>query len=522
MELLALGGLAAIGYFMSKKPIGNRIAVQSTHKPLSEADVVSKRFEDARRPYETGVFSDRVFVDGLPPPMFKSRSLVHDEGVAFKKLELFTGSAGSQGGINLRLNKTEKGALFAPDENAAQVTFSGTSGNILFSDIDRDRYQAGVGNLQTGVSCTQQEREIPAIKQDPLFTYTPYVPHQKPGAHALPMPSDGLRISRPEPTDRAVEVKAAENRPRKVLPSTYGASMGTNAAGYDVYPNQAKRPDQVLLDSRTNRKNFESPYVGLGKAIVEEETASAQSTRKVEDRGQAIEYFGSGNRAFGPTDVLVPDSENYRRQNSSALPLGHAAASGVLLGASNGSSSLGEYQLRNKTGSDLSTGTAPRPFSVLGQQGPQDQGPMRPKRYGGEIEARINEVSRNMAGIDRMDPGESIKERFETGPVNTGVPVAAAIPQAYMDSTYASNAECNERAWVHDAPLRGATGNAPLGLGESEHKRCETTFDTTVLQPTVVANPETLPETLVATKDGCRVPVENAYVPLTMLSSSSS
>lgn len=514
MELLALGGLAAIGYFMSKKPIGNRIVAKDAQRPMAEADVVPKRFEDARRPYETGVFSDRVFVDGLPPPMFKSRSLVHDEGVSFKKLELFTGSAGTQGGINLRQNKSEKGPLFAPSENAAPVTFSGTSGNILFSDIDRNRYQAGVGNLQTGVSCTQQEREIPALQQDPLFTYTPYVPHQKPGAHALPMPSEGFQTMRPGP-DARVDSKAAENRPRKLLPSTYDVSLGANAAGRDVYPTQTRRPDQVLLDGRTNRKNSQA-YMGHGKAFVEEEPSAMTSTREVEDRGQAIEYFGSGSRTFGPQDIPVPEYENYRRQNSSVLPVGHAAATGVLLGAGTGAS-LGEYQLRNKTGSDLSTGTAPRPFSSLGQQGPADQGPMRPKRYGGEMESRMNAVSRNMVSADRVDPGETVKERFETGPVNVGVPGSGALPQAYMDSTFASNAECNERVFVLDAPLRGAIGNEPLGLGESEHKRCETTFDTTVLQPTVVANPGTLPETLVATKDGCRVPVENAYVPLTML-----
>jgi hypothetical protein len=518
MELLALGGLAAIGYFMSKRPVGNRFAAKDTHRPLSEQDVVPKRFEDAKSPYKTGVFSDRVFVEGMPPPMFKSRSLVHDEGVTFKKLELFTGSAGTQGGINLRQNKSEKGAIFSPLENAAPVSFSGTSGNILFSDIDRDRYQAGVGNLQTGVSCTTQEREIPALQQDPLFTYSPYIPHQKPGAHALPMPSEGFETRRPGADERPTEVKAAENRLRKDLPHTYDTALGANAAGRDVYPNQAKRPDQVLVDNRTNRKNFRE-YTGHGKSLVEEETSQMYLTREVEDRGQAIDYFGSGTRSFGPQDIPVPGSENYRRQNSSVLPVGHAAATGVL--PETGKATFGEYQLRNKTGSDLSTGSAPmrRPFSVMGQQGPADRGPMRPKKYGGEFEARLNEVSRNMNGTERLE-FDSIKERFETGPLNVGVPGSAALPQAYMDSTYASNAECNERVWVQDAPLRGATGDQPLGQGLTEHKRCETTFDTTVLQPTGVANPETLPETLVVTKDGCRVPVENAYVPLTMLQSS--
>ena len=56
MELLALGGLAAIGYYMSKKPIGNRVSATSTYKPLSEADVVPKRLEESRNPYKTGTF----------------------------------------------------------------------------------------------------------------------------------------------------------------------------------------------------------------------------------------------------------------------------------------------------------------------------------------------------------------------------------------------------------------------------------------------------------------------------------
>jgi hypothetical protein len=517
MELLALGGLAAIGYFMSKKPIGNRVSVNSTHKPLSESDVVPKRFEESKHPYKTGVFSDKVFIDGLPPPMFKSRSLVHDEASSFKKLELFTGSEGNQGGINLRQNKTEKGTIFAPAENVAPVTFSGTSGNILFSDIDRNRYQAGVGNLQQNVSCTTQERDIPALQQDPLFTYTPYVPHQKPGAHPLPMPSEGFQTKRPDAAARTVD-PSIDVRPRKVLPQTYATSHGANLAGRDVYQTQTIRSD-VLLDGRSNRKNVQA-YTGNAKFSVEEPATKVHDsngfTRYVEDRGNPIEYFGSGQRSFGPSSAMVPDYEGHRRQNLSAMHLGHGAATGVL--PETGKATFGEYQLRNKTGSDLSTGTEPRPFSVMGQQGPVDQGPMRPKRYA-EAEARMNGVSRNFHGVERLEPTAPIKERFETGPVNTGVPLAAAIPQAYMDSTFAQNAECNERAWVQDAPLRGAMGNKALDMGQSEHKRCEATFDTTVLQPTHVANPETLPETQVATKDGCRVPVENAYVPLTMLGS---
>ena len=517
MELLALGGLAAIGYYMSKKPIGNRVSVTSTHKPMAEADVVSKRFEESKHPYKTGTFSDKVFVEGLPPPMFKSRSLVHDPNMTFKKLELFTGADGAQGGINLRMNKTEKGALFAPAENAAPVTFSGTSGNILFSDIDRSRYQASVGFMQQNVSCTTQERDIPALQQDPLFTYTPYIPHQKPGAHPLPQPSDGFQLQRPDPHARTVEPSPQDLKPRKELLQAYDLLKGANPAGRDVYQTPTVRSD-VVLDGRSNRKNF-TEYAGHGKGYVEEEGTStvSQATRRVEDRGNPIEYFGSGQRSFGPTSVVTSESEvGNRRQNLSALHLGHGAAIGALPENGRGAS-LGEYQVRNKTGSDLSTGTMPRPFSSLGQQGPStDQTPMRPKKYA-EAEARMNAVPMNYPGLERMEPTASVKERFEMEPVNIGAPVAAAIPQAYMDSTFANNAECNERVWVQDAPLRGNTGNKALDMGQVEHKRSETVFDTTVLQPTVVANPGIVAGTLVATKDGCRVPVENMHLPLTML-----
>lgn len=505
MELLALGGLAAVGYFWStNRPITHRAQTIPKKPRMTEEDAVTKKFEAAKRPQQTGVFLNRHVVDEMPLPMFKSRTIAADPKVSYQKLELFTGNeGGAYGGISLRQPKTEKASLFSPVESRVPVTFSGSGGGV-YSDFDRSRYVAS--QLHQNVSCTEQMRDVPALKEDPTFSWTPMMPHHKPGSHPLPEPGDAPGGAKVVPV---VPQNTAELTKTKVrIPHTYDTVAGANP--HSAYAHLHSNNDTEMITGSLARKPQGIEYFGIADSYNNGELYAPpfQATRTT-DRAIAPNYVGPGTRQFNPGGERMPlPLGDARKQVVAPLAIGHAAATSVL----SSTETPQGFQERTKPNGEI-PGAPVREGAVFGFTHAVPTDTARGKANG-VLELPNNEYTRTTMTSERTVTSMYAKERDRHDAFNQGAPGAAAIPLATLDETFVKNAELNDRVLVTDPQVHATLAKEALDIGTVEAKQNEVVFDSTVLQPVHIGNPDRLKS---GYEIGQKAPEENVYLPPAMI-----
>lgn len=509
MELAALGGLALIGYYWSKAKkttaVQHRSKRVSFRKSVKEDDVVTKKFEEAKRPYETGVYANKHIVEDMPAPYFKSKTISQDPKVTYQKLELFTGRDGSAyGGISLKPPKVEVPAIFTPEESRVAVTYSGKGGQVS-SDFDRSRYVTS--RLHQNVSCTTQQRDVPALKADPLFTYTPYVPHQKVGPHPLPAPATGLATV---PKTKARDAEFTRDPMRERIPLRNEPIEGMNALSNYIFPHydpsKTDRDPGSLMGKPLGQDYFGGPAYAKANVLQQ-----PQETRTC-DRALKTDYMGSGIRQFGPTTDLPFPEHSDTRQTFDPLQPGHAAVTSVLPSQK---VDMTRFQERPKPNAGLE-GTTMR-TGLQGQHVPVAPYDEARGRTNGTFELPPNEYTRTTMTNQRATTCMYAKEREQKDPLNHGPPNAAAIPLAKPDRTFVANTECNDRVLVTNPHLHAAVANETLNPGVVENKKLEGAFESSVLQPLALGNPSRLQSADAQSRPYKKVSPENAYLPPAMI-----
>lgn len=325
MELLILGGLAATGYMLSKqKSIEERTQVLQNDysKVPTEAEVVGKRYQQAKKPYQTGVYANPHIVAD-PLPMFSSRRLnQNSQALKQPRLELFTGVS-AEGGMGLRVNKQEQSPLFKPEENMVAVSSGGTGGNP-YAALDTSRYVPSM--THQNVTCVPQVRDVNALRQDPLHRALPYAPHAKPAEMQYPSPTLGAAAV---PSVYANTLDRTDNRMRiKKVDPDENKHVIPGRAAYDY-----RQPGETHFYERATRKIQPGSYFGGPHHYTADGYENNRDTQasRTRDRSNEVEYYGSGVRVLGGQDTFHPAHQDRR---DTLDPLHPTAAVGHFVRAS--------------------------------------------------------------------------------------------------------------------------------------------------------------------------------------------
>lgn len=269
MELLAVAGLALLGRMLNAQSIHQRakprvvsaaedsIGVDEARR--AEADIVRERYEQAKRPYETGVFATKYLID-QPVPFRASRASNEDDQVKQGKLELFTGIQNGSATTGVRPNKREVAPLFRPEESMTLVDSSGSGGNPYLI-ASESRFVPGMyhSNLNPGV----RVRDAPL---DANFRVDYRMPHDK-KASELPFPTPanptvpfGGSAHPPPPAERM-----RPGRPQAAL----AAFDALNATPYANFAQAAApRPDAAPAIRDGPVPGFARDYFGPATGVV--------------------------------------------------------------------------------------------------------------------------------------------------------------------------------------------------------------------------------------------------------------
>lgn len=542
MELLIIGAISALGYALRQQPIQDRTRVVKVQRePADERKIVEQRFEQAKNPYQTGVYANKHLAHGEPllMPMFNSRNVQHKSSVTMNKLEMFTGTDSSLGGLGLRPHKTEKAPLFNPYENFVPVSFSGTGGNINYVS-DQDRFIPSTKHQ--GVSCVQGQMDAPL---DPLLNrYTPIMPHQKPSEFRNPHPATGgaaipaiHTLDMTEKTTRVTKRNAYE----QTLPNQF-----LNAK------NQIE--ERPMADTEFNKvnkvykRNAHLEYYGGPKHYAMDEYG-APCIEWTREGNQTFDYdyFGSGTRTTGPQDVLLPQHQDTRK-NIGQLPSVAPSTPSILPDALT-NRGISEYQNRapkyGETRYNPDIGGQRRPTTILpavvspdyasrrveqnsimaaghyihpGKTQMHVTESVRGPKVGAETAMPMIEVPRAVGTADSFNTCFVIPEEKQSKPL-VGHAAVAGIPKSGPKSDHITkNAECREKVLVYDPPVAPERGYAKDGNPESATfcKKTAVPQDRSVLQPVYNVANTLIPETTTIPKHCDTV---NPHPPITHMQS---
>ena len=498
-ELVALGAVAFLGYYLAKQPIRDRTKLQKAPRaPLSEQEAANLRFTQGQHPLQTGVFVNKALMSNEPLPMFSSRRLQNDPSVNMKKLEMFTGTE-VQGGLSLKPRKQEQGPLFDTSVSRVAVSFSGTGGNLNYVP-DQSRFIPS--NMHNNVSCTVPFKDIPAIQEDPLHRYTPVVPgSQKFGAQKLPLPNVPTA---PVPT--MTTPVAPTTRLEKTNRGTVNNAWVNPSSPYDHRPSSG-----IGVQEARAPKVCEQPYFGGPVAMVTEEFVSfgMEATRDGKISANPVEpYYGSGSRIFGPSDIPVAQFQEPQRKGLGTLPVAHPTATGVR--SDREYRGPGEIQGRTRTNGEQGLlDTTERNPGVFAMASASSDFQAQSRKT--EDFAVNPELSRALDPVTRPEFCAHVKDK-SSDPLMVGHASAQAVPERPQDLGYA---ECRDKVIVQNVETvmdRGFTRDTVETTVCSKSR--ENAYDPSALHPTAVNVPDKTPELPTVT---CRnaVTSENPYVPVT-------